>query len=113
MIDASILTDRIQVIYPAAKERDLFGHQETVWVEGHLMPAKVTWRRSDKALLAGDSYMSDQIGVTIRYRKSVTGRCRIRWQDHIYTLDGDPMGTYQSERMDFTATRLDDSQDKS
>lgn len=110
MIESAILTDKISILYPIEDGRDTAHHQQVKWEERGPVHAAVRWLRSDKAVEAGNQYATGSIGVTVRYRKELTGRCRVRWQGSVYLLDADPQGTYASGRMDFTATQLDDAQ---
>lgn len=112
MIDSSLLIHKIVPLFPTTVVDERTGHTKTTYVAGVPWSARVTWQRGQKALIANAAYDQDQIAVMMRYRKEFNMNCRIKFEGSVYEITTPPHGDYQSERLDFVATRLDDAAQK-
>lgn len=107
MISAGYLTDKVTVLFPLANGRDEFGAPKTTWLPSKPRYAKVTYQRGSKAIVAGDSWVSQTISVLMRFSAIVTERCRLAWDGKTYSIDS----LNRNERdgsMTIVATRVDE-----
>lgn len=107
MISAGYLTDKVTIMFPLSKGRDEFGAERTDWLPSKPRYAKVTYQRGAKAIVAGDSWVTQTISVLMRYSPIVTERCRLVWDGKTYSTDS----LNRSEKdgsMTIVATRVDE-----
>lgn len=110
MLTAGSLKDRVTILSPMSERGKMFGEQTVVYVDVKTVWAKVDYKRGSQIITAGEVWMSNEIGVTMRYNSIVTERCRIKWDDKIYQVDSLNRSRTDGS-MVIMATRIDEGSD--
>ena len=86
MLTAGSLKDRVTILEPKL-ERGKFGEQTIAYIDAKTVWAKVDYKKGSQIITAGEVWMSNDIGITMRYNSIMTEQCRIRWDGKIYQVD--------------------------
>lgn len=86
MLTAGSLKDKVIILAPVA-DRDIYGSQITVYIDIKTVWANVVYRKGAQVLTAGEVWMSNEVGVTMRYNNIVNERCRLKWDDKIFQIN--------------------------
>ena len=83
------------------------GAQTVVWTELRMRWAKVHYAKGAKVLDAGETFLDQEIVVTMRYNAVVTERCRLKWQGRLYEILS-LNGTRRDGTLTIRARRVDE-----
>lgn len=86
MLGAGYFNDRVSILEPVM-QRGENGEQDTTWVEKARVRAKVQFNRGVQALTVAESWMQQQITVTMRATGEVQDNDRIVWQHRQYNIE--------------------------
>lgn len=86
MLSAGKLNDRVTIIVPKTTQGQ-FGEQVTTWEDVRTVWANVVFQRGVHALNAGESWLTGNITVTMRDNRTISERCRLRWDAKTYMIE--------------------------
>lgn len=107
MLTAGSLKDRVIILAPVLERGEMFGEQTIAYVDVKTVWAKVDYRKGSLMLTAGESWMNNEIGVTMRYNSIMSDRCRLRWDGKMYEVES-LNGSRTDGSMVIIATRIDE-----
>lgn len=109
MLQAGSMNERVVVLAPVVG-RGVYGEQVCIYEEVATVWARVQYQKSQKALSAGEVWMSSQVVVTTRVNGKINDRCRLKWDGKLYQLE-----SYNRSKADGTITMvaalIDDGED--
>lgn len=107
MLTAGSLKERVTILTPKLNRGEVFGEQTIDYVEAKTVWAKVDYRKGSQMITAGEWWMSNEIGVTMRYNRLMNERCRLKWDGKTYQVDS-LNGSRTDGSMVIIASRIDE-----
>lgn len=107
MISSGVMDQQVIPLFPMYQGRSDMGAQTVVWKELSMRWAKVHYAKGAKVLDTGETFLDQEIVVTMRYTGVVTERCRLRWQGRLYEILS-LNGTRRDGTLTIRARRIDE-----
>ena len=107
MISSGVMDQQVVPLYPTYSGRSAMGAQEVTWKELSMRWAKVHYAKGTKVLDTGETFLDQEIVVTMRYTAIVTERCRLKWQGRLYEILS-LNGTRRDGTLTIRARRVDE-----
>lgn len=86
MISAGKLTERVGILVPSVTRSET-GEQLTEYNEVCKVWANVIFQRGAQALAVGEVFLNRSVVVTMRNNRTVTDRCRLKWDGKSYVIE--------------------------
>lgn len=107
MISSGMMDQRVTPLFPMYSGRSAMGAQTVVWKQLSPRWARVQYAKGTKVLDAGETFLDQEIVVTMYYNAVVTERCRLVWQDRKYEILS-LNGTRRDGTLTIRARRIDE-----
>lgn len=107
MISSGVMDQQVIPLFPMYQGRSDMGAQTVVWKELSMRWARVHYAKGAKVLDAGETFLDQEIVVTMRFTNVITERCRLRWQGRTYEVLS-LNGTRRDGTLTIRARRIDE-----
>jgi len=101
------LDQPITPLFPMTSGRSEMGEQRVEWRELSRRMARVVYAKGSRLLDSGETFLEQEIVVTLHYTAAITERCRLRWQGRLYEILS-LNGTRREGTLTIKARRIDE-----